>query len=197
MGKTRRKLYGRSRRRQRGGGRLWWTLFGGLAALNGAEAVELRDLATKWWIEGGWDNSKALADGLTKALPSFKLPDGLFAVETDALWAAPAPVTKMSEEQKDIVEPYLTEVDLKGLSYGPTYKWNEQQFTYDTWSNKGDKALITPGTGDPFEVPINARFKVVSVPPQPDEEEEVFPEEDEERGGRRRNRKRKTLRRKK
>ena len=195
MGKTRRKLYGRSRRRQRGGGRLWWTLFGGLAALNGAEAVELRDLATKWWIEGGWYNSKALADGLTKALPSFKLPDGLFAVETDALWAAPAPVTKMSEEQKDIVEPYLTEVDLKGLSYGPTYEWNGEKFTYDTWSNKGDKALITPGTGDPFEVPINAKFKVVSVPPG-----EV---EDEEReGGRRRvsrsrKQRRKTLRRKK
>lgn len=203
MGKTRRKLY-RRRRRQRGGGRLWWALFGALAALDGAKAENptLRDLASKWWNDGGWGNSKALADGLTKALPSFTLPDGLFDVKTDALWSAPPAVTELSEEQKEVVAPYLTEVDLKGLREGDgtRYKYEGREFSVETWNNLGEGGVkISTGEGEEIIVkkPMEARFQVVSVPPQPDEEEEVFPEEDEERGGRRRNRKRKTLRRKK
>jgi hypothetical protein len=190
MGKTRRKLYGKTRRRrQRGGGRLWWTLIGALAAVNGASAENprLRDLASKWWIDGGWTNAKAFADGLTNAIPTLALPEGLFDAKDDALWTAPPPVTKMSEKEKETVEPYLAEVDLKGLTYGPTYEWNGQQFTYDTWSNKGDTVEITTGTGDVLkDVPIKARFKVVSTPPTEDEEDLE--------GGRKR---RKTLRRRK
>jgi hypothetical protein len=197
MGKTRRKLYGRVRRRQRGGGRLWWTLLAALAAAKGAKAEDprIRELASNWWFEGGWGNSKALADGLTKAIPTFTLPDRIFDVKADALWDAPPPATEMSEDQKGVVEPYLTEeVDLKGLKYGPTYEWNGQQFEYDTWSNKGDTVEITTGDGTVLtDVPITARFKVVSVPPEDDVE-----------GGRRRSRvsrvsrkqRRKTLRRK-
>jgi hypothetical protein len=198
MGKTRRKLYGKiRRRRQRGGGGLWWTLFGALAAAKGAEAGDpgIRELASKWWIDGGWKNAKAFADGLTDAIPTLTLPEGLFEVKSDALWTAPPPDTKISEEEKEIVEPYLTEVDLKGLTYGPTYEWNGKQFEYDTWSNKGDTVEITTGDGTVLtDVPMTARFKVVSVPPEDDVE-----------GGRRRGRvsrgsrkqRRKTLRRKK
>jgi hypothetical protein len=191
MGKTRRKLYGKRRRRQRGGGRLWWTLLAALAAAEGATAKDptIRALASKWWFDGGWDNSKALADGLTKAIPTFTLPDRIFDVKADALWDAPPPATEMSEEQKELVEPYLTEVDVKGLREGDgtRYTYQGREFSVNTWKNLGSEGVeISPEEGEAFIVkdPLNARFQVV-----PDQFE----------GGRRRRgrkQRRKTLRRK-
>jgi len=82
MGKTRRQKGGVSR----------WKILAALAALHGANAESLGDLVRKWWNEGGWENSKALADRLTGSIP------------TTMAIPVPSPA-----EQAAIVEPYLEE----------------------------------------------------------------------------------------
>ena len=80
MGKTRRQKGGVSR----------WKILAALAALHGANAESLGDLVRKWWNEGGWENSKALADRITGSIP------------TTMAIPVPSPA-----EQAAIVEPYL------------------------------------------------------------------------------------------
>lgn len=71
MGKTRRKLYGRSRRRQRGGvcrsKLLLAAAAAGLSMASAEDAVPLRQLVKNYLEEGSWAASKALADRLVEA----------------------------------------------------------------------------------------------------------------------------------
>jgi len=188
MGKTRRKLYGKSRRRrQKGGGSRWWLLLGAVAALKGARAEEpgFRVLVSNWWNEGGWKNSKALADYLTMT-PAEVPPEVLEKPTNEAVFSAPPPEQK--EKVEEVVEPYLnTTVKATELKNGKTYMYNGEPIEVDTWSNQGDKIAVSiVGKKDPLVVPANATFEVV---PEPEEEEE-----EEKEGGRKL---RKTLRKKK
>ena len=187
MAKTRRKLYGKSRRRRQRGGIppiCKAAIVAGLAALPAAYAQQptWREQVSDWWENGGIERANNLAIRMSKVVEeSFSWPT---IVETTPCGTTPE---KKTPEDEAKIAPYLPEVGLGGLTYGPTYEWNGQQFTYDTWSNKGDTVEITTGTGEVLkDVPIKARFKVVSTPPTEDEEDLE--------GGRKR---RKTLRRRK
>jgi hypothetical protein len=119
MGKTRRKLYGRSKRRQRGGGSRWWVLLGALAALQGAHAEDpgLRDRIAKWWnsetIRESAQNSIDVADYITsmKWAPTSDLWTSEASVSDD-VYAPPPESAK--DKAEDVVAPYL-------LTEGATY----------------------------------------------------------------------------
>ena len=188
----------RSKRHQRGGVPRWQILLGALSLIPKVSSQTLGDAVSKWWNEGGWENSKNLAERLlnqgstdTKVT---ELAKSTQPTESIAEYAPP-PHTDANET---VVEPYLPEARLKDLkSDGSVYKYEDTEFTVDTWTNKGDRATISTQDGKTVDVPMDAKFKVISEPPKKIEEEED--DEDYDGGRRRKSRKqrRKTLRRKK
>jgi hypothetical protein len=200
MGKTRRKLYGKSRRRQKGGGSRWWVLLGAVAALKGALADEpgFRELVSDWWnsdsILASARNSKALADYLTgtpRGVPKVDIPAELFETKEDAVvYTAPPPEQK--EKVEEVVEPYLNTtatgptVKATNLQNGDRFRYNNTEYVVFQWINNHDGTItVTPVEKAPLIIPANATVEVVPEPPE---------EEEKEGGGRKR---RKTLRKKK
>jgi hypothetical protein len=103
MGKTRRKLYGRSRRRQRGGGVCKWVLIGAVAALSGAHADDIgfRGRVSNWWY-----NPKPLDTG-----PSVELAKYIVDMKwMPSLNIYPETCTVPSGiDEAKVVEPYILE----------------------------------------------------------------------------------------
>lgn len=178
----------RTRRRQRGGGRLWWVLLGAIAALQGTAATndaKFGSLVSSWWNEGGIENSRALAKFITDGnyLPSVEWTNP-FATEQ----VSPAAIAPPSETQKDgveeIVEPFLsvpaTKLKNEAKYTGP----DGVAFTVASWQPKGSTIEIDTYERGPFSVSRDTQFTPV-------------PSDEEQDAGTRRKQPRKTLRRKK
>lgn len=120
MGKTRRKLYGKSRTRQRGGaGKRWVLLLAALAALKGAHAEDpgFRQLVTDWWT------SETVAESADRSHILGKYIADMKWVPTTNLWTSEAsvpddvyapPPESAKDKAEDVVAPYL-------LTEGATY----------------------------------------------------------------------------
>jgi hypothetical protein len=195
MGKTRRKLYGRSRRRQRGGVCLSRLLLAGAAIALASASPEkekekeptLGELISNY-VKGGvsWEDSKALADRIASysaVLTTFPTFSSDVKGELGSCGGAPL-----------IVTPVPGKVNIPSMKNGGIYKDKDgREFEVDTWRTKGnnDFSASVRYTDDDSVGKIDAKgdveFEVVSPPKE-------FKWSDDEYGGRRR---RKTLRRKK
>ena len=200
MGKTRRKLYGKGRRRK-GGVHLGKVvcaaaIAAGVAALPAAYAQDptWREQVGDWWENGGIERANALGIRMSRVIEeSFSWPT---IVETTPCGVSPE--TRAPEDEAKIA-PYLDKVSLSGLERGGKYKvvkdGVEIEFEYDTWGNSRDGKEVTVSTYDrgSIDVPFDAKFTVVEHP-RPTQEDD----DDEYDGGKKkRKQQRKTLRRKK
>ncbi len=113
MGKTRRKLYGKTRRRrQRGKGvgtLCKGAILAGLLALNGAhaQAPGFRQLVSNY-VNGGWKESQALGEFLAdpKNYVPESFPSGLFTSSGSGVEATSCAMPSGIDEAK-VLEPYL------------------------------------------------------------------------------------------
>ena len=194
MGKTRRKLYGKSRKRQRGGGVCKWVLIGAVAALSGAHADDLgfRGRVSNWWY-----NPKPLDTG-----PSVELANYIVDMKwMPSLNIYPETCTVPSGiDEAKVVEPYLPPIVPRdtGLRGG-----NEYSFTK---KSSGEVVVayvrenINPGqwtTDPPIDPKTWDTYEVRGPLPPPKDE---FDDEDDDPGTggkKKRKSRRKTLRRKK
>ena len=204
MGKTRRKLYGKSRRRK-GGVHLGKVacaaaIAAGLAALPTAYAQDptWREQVGDWWENGGIERANALGIRMSRVIEeSFSWPT---IVETTPCGVSPE--TRAPEDEAKIA-PYLDKVSLSGLKHKGKYKVvkddDEIEFEYDTWKNSRDGKGVTVSTYDQgnIDVPFDAKFTVVSLPTPPQYNDQEDEDDEYDGGKKKRKSRRKTLRRKK
>jgi len=198
MGKTRRKLYGKSQRRLRGGVKLGTLCKGAIItavlAMDPAQAktATFRELVTDYVNIGGWKESKALGEYLADPTNYFptSFPSGLFTQSESGVEATSCglpPDVKTESDASRVLESYL-------LRSGETYRFipknapSEAKDVYileHVYPGKWEtEPSISPGDWDNYIV----------EGPLPHSKDE----DDEPEGGKKKRRgQRKTLRRKK
>ena len=103
----RRRLYGK--RRQRGGMARWKVLLVALTLVPKAAAQTIVTLVSKWWSEGGWQNSKNLADALLLQDLSYppEVKAGLQEIANSTVTNATGVTPTHTDANETAVKPFL------------------------------------------------------------------------------------------